>query len=85
MDLRHKESSFLLGVAQILWIATLLTLSWLTILQLATRGERILSIEGDYLMQESLKLAWLPTSYLSFMLMCLLGWLWHLLSGWRQA
>jgi signal transduction histidine kinase len=55
-----KESSFLLGVAQILWIATLLTLSWLTILQLATRGERILSIEGDYLMQESLKLAWLP-------------------------
>jgi signal transduction histidine kinase len=55
-----KESSFLLRVAQIVWIATLLILSWLTMLQLATRWERILTIQGDYLMQESLKLAWLP-------------------------
>jgi signal transduction histidine kinase len=55
-----KESSLLLQVAQIIWIATLLILSWLTMLQLATRWERILTINGDYLIEESLKLAWLP-------------------------
>jgi signal transduction histidine kinase len=53
-------SSVTLRLAQVGWVATLLYLFWLVGSQFTRAPYQILSIEGDYLIVQSLKLAWLP-------------------------
>lgn len=50
----------ILRLAHLVWIVTFLTLSSLAANRLITEPGSILSIEGDYLVEQSLQLSWLP-------------------------